>query len=92
MCTAVNFSNRVLYALFLRLIVSFKFTPSKESPAITHYIDYKRDPSESNSIPKEFKVKLTPRDEDALERCVLQTEERLADFNVGENAEPLLKH
>lgn len=89
MCTAVNFSNRVLYALFLRLILSFRLTESSTSPAETHYIRYKRDPSESNSIPSSFKVKLTPRDDGSLETCLREAEERLSGIYVGDNAESL---
>jgi phenylacetate 2-hydroxylase len=90
MCTAVNFSNRVLYAVFLRLIVSFHMTESKDMPPNTHYTGYKRDPSESNSIPSGFKVNFTPRDIDILKTCLRQSEERLANFMTGENAESLL--
>ncbi|VUC36590.1 unnamed protein product [Clonostachys rosea] len=90
MCTAVNFSNRVLYTIYSRLILSFRITESQTNPANTHYIHYKRDPSESNSIASEFKVRFTPRDKDILERCLTQAGGRLADFNVGEDSEPLL--
>ncbi|CAH0051154.1 unnamed protein product [Clonostachys solani] len=89
MCTAVNFSNRVLYTIYARLILSFRITESQTNPANTHYIHYKRDPSESNSIASEFKVRFTPRDRDVLERCLTQAGGRLADFNVGEDSEPL---
>lgn len=69
MCTAVNFSNRVLYAIFLRLIVSFQMEQSKISPPNIHYINYKCDPTASNAIPSDFKVRFTPRDKAVLERC-----------------------
>ncbi|KAL1859421.1 hypothetical protein Plec18170_002537 [Paecilomyces lecythidis] len=66
MCTAVNFSNRVLYAIFLRLIVAFDVRESKISPPNIHYIDYKRDPAEANAIPCDFNVRFTPRNEKVL--------------------------
>lgn len=70
MCTAVNFSNRILYAIFFRMILSFQMTASKSSPPETHYVRYNRDTAGSTAIPSDFKVKFTPRDKDVLERCV----------------------
>lgn len=92
MCTAVNFSNRVLYAMFLRLIVSFKITQSKTMPANTHYIAYKRDPTASNAIASDFKVNLQPRDAEALERCFARSEEHIADLVSGEAVEALKRN
>ncbi|KAJ5108318.1 cytochrome P450 [Penicillium angulare] len=70
MCTAVNFSNRILYSMFLRMVVSFKITESISEPPILDYIDYKRDSAASNAIAADFKVKLIPRDEDLLKACL----------------------
>lgn len=91
MCTAVNFSNRVLYGLFVRLIVSFKITGSKDMPANTDHLDYKLDPAASNALPKDFKVKFTPRDQGALEACLKQCHDGLTEFVTGDNAEPLFR-
>ena len=74
MCTAVNFSNRVLYAIYCRLILSFKFTESKTMPANIDYIDYKKDPTDSNAIASPFKITLAVRDQAALERCFEQSQ------------------
>lgn len=91
MCTAFNFSNRVLYALFVRLILSFKMTESKEMPPNTHYIDYKKDPTASNAIPSAFKTRFIPRDRAVLEQCLKQSEDSLTDFVTGDNAEALIR-
>jgi phenylacetate 2-hydroxylase len=91
MCTAVNFSNRVLYAMFLRLIVSFKITESKSIPANVHYINYKRDPSASNAIASDFKVKFTPRSHVSLEKCLSESQAKLVDFMSKDSAEILLR-
>jgi phenylacetate 2-hydroxylase len=91
MCTAVNFSNRVLYAVFLRLIVSFQIMEGKEMPVNTDYIEYKRDAAESNSIPSEFTVKLTPRDPEALKKSLARSEELLDGFMSGDYAETLVQ-
>lgn len=76
MCTAVNFSNRVLYAMFVRIILLFRMGESKTMPANTHYVDYKRDSTASNAIASDFKVKFTVRDESVLTRCFARSEEQ----------------
>ncbi|KAE9578365.1 Phenylacetate 2-hydroxylase [Colletotrichum fructicola] len=89
MCTAVNFANRMLYGVFVRLILSFKITESKEMPPNVHYIDYKEDSTASNAIPSLFKLRFTPRDPGMLEECLKNAHENLTDFVTGDNAEPL---
>lgn len=84
MCTAVNFSNRVLYAMFVRLIVSFKISRGQTMPAETDYIKYKADPSASNAIPSDFNVHLEVRDKQALERCFGCSQENVGDLVSGE--------
>lgn len=91
MCTAVNFSNRVLYAILLRLIVSFNIMESKSMPADVHYINYKRDPSASNAVASDFKVKFTPRSHESLEKCLGESQDNLADFMSEDSAEVLLR-
>lgn len=91
MCTAVNFSNRVLYALFARLILSFSMSESQTSPPNTHYIDYKRDPAEGNAIASPFKVVFTPRDESTLITCLGRSQEQLKELTPGMNAEQLVE-
>ncbi|KAL4791874.1 cytochrome P450 [Aspergillus venezuelensis] len=61
-CTAVNLSNRVLYAMFVRLIVSFYIGPSNDAPCDTHYVTYKENPAASNAIPKAFRVRVSARE------------------------------
>lgn len=85
MCTAVNFSNRVLYAIFARLIISFKLKEGKVLPANTHYIDYKRDSTASNAVASDFNVIFEPRDETVLHRCFEHSREQ-SDSLVRENS------
>jgi phenylacetate 2-hydroxylase len=91
MCTAVNFSNGVLYAAFARLILSFKITETKTAPPNVHYINYKRDPIASNAIASDFKVKFTPRSQDVVERCLGESQESLAEFMTKDSSEVLLR-
>jgi len=90
-CTAVNLSNRVLYSIFTRLIVSFKIKSSKDLPCNTHYIDYKENPAASNALPSAFNVIFTARDESTLRHCLKQSQDGLADFVTGSNAELLVR-
>ncbi|GFN12446.1 hypothetical protein AtubIFM56815_010683 [Aspergillus tubingensis] len=78
MCTAVNFSNRVLYATILRLIVSFRMVEDEESPPNIHYVHYKRDPTASNAVASDFKIRFIPRDEKALQRMFERSQEQCA--------------
>ncbi|RSM09121.1 hypothetical protein CEP52_004298 [Fusarium oligoseptatum] len=90
MCTAVNFSNRLLYAVFVRLILSFRMTPSKEMPPNTDPISYKEDPAASNAVASDFKIKFTPRNKEVIEGFLKNCHEGLTEFVTGDNAEPLL--
>lgn len=38
-CTAVTFSNRILYAIFSRLILTFKIRPNETKPPCLHHVD-----------------------------------------------------
>ena len=92
MCTAVNFSNRILYAMYCRLILSFKITESKTMPADIDYISYKKDPADSNAIASEFKIKLTARDPATLERCFERSQEVAEPSNEGLPREELKRN
>lgn len=70
MCTAVNFSNRILYSIFFRVILSFKITQSKTAPPETDYIKYKRDAAASNAVQKDYKAVFAPRDNGCADKCL----------------------
>lgn len=91
MCTAVNFANRLLYATFVRLILSFQMTESKDMPPNIDPIDYKEDSTASNACASDFKVRFTPRDQELLENCMRTSQDGLEDFVTGDNAEPLIR-
>lgn len=90
MCTAVNFSNRVLYAAILRLVVSFHMTAGRDMPPSTHYTGYKRNPAEATAIPALFETRFVPRDVESLRRCLGGSQERLAGYMTGKGREELL--
>lgn len=60
-CTAIALSNRILYAAFVRLIVHFKFTASKEAPPTTDYIDFNENRKDASVLPKRYRLKLEER-------------------------------
>lgn len=60
-------------------------------PANVDYIDYKKDPSDSNAIASDFKVKLTVRDKQTLERCFERSQEVAAPAVEGLPVEEVLK-
>ncbi|KAJ9645600.1 hypothetical protein H2204_001181 [Knufia peltigerae] len=61
MCTAVALSNRILYALFLRLILHFEFTASPTSSPVTHYVDLNEDTTGQTVIVKPYSITLKER-------------------------------
>lgn len=73
--------------MFFRLIVAFKITPSATQPANTDYVQYKEDPTATNAIPSPFKVRLTPRDKDALEICFVTSQENTEGMMTGDSME-----
>lgn len=83
MCTAVNFSNRILYAAFLRLIVSFKIRQSETEPPNLHYIDYNRDTTAQSALAKDFKAYFEVRDREKFDACMAQSEKNTRDVTNG---------
>ncbi|KAL2412759.1 Phenylacetate 2-hydroxylase [Exophiala dermatitidis] len=61
MCTAVALSNRILYALFLRLILHFEFTASPTSPPVTHYVDLNEDTTGQTVTVKPYSITMKER-------------------------------
>ncbi|EKG22472.1 Cytochrome P450 [Macrophomina phaseolina MS6] len=73
-CTAIALSNRILYAAFVRLIVHFKFTASKDAPPTTDYIDFNENRKDASVLPKRYRLKLEERQpRDALVRNLEQS-------------------
>lgn len=72
MCTAVNFSNRILYSTFLRLIACYEIIGSATDPPCTHYVDYNRDTTAAAAIPGDFKARFRIRDPVSLQ-CMLSS-------------------
>lgn len=85
MCTAVNFSNRILYAAFLRLIVAFKISGLKgqEEKDALHYVDYNQDTTAASACAKDFEGVFEIRDRRVLEECLRVSREQTVNVSNG---------
>ncbi|KAJ9150922.1 Amino acid permease [Pleurostoma richardsiae] len=82
-CTAVNFSNRILYSIFVRLIVTFKIRQSEaEKPSIDH-VAYNRNTAAQSAIPKDFKAFFELRDRCSFEACMERSRKNTEDVTNG---------
>lgn len=63
----------------MRLISSFTIVASETEPPTTDYVDYNQFKSALVAIPRDFKVKLVPRDPEMLAECLRTAEERTKD-------------
>ncbi|KAF5000111.1 hypothetical protein FDECE_11273 [Fusarium decemcellulare] len=75
-CSGQYIASRLLYAALVRLLSSYKIVASKEQPPNTDYVEYNQFKTALVAIPREFKVKLIPRDTGMMEECLDAAEER----------------
>ncbi|EXJ91444.1 hypothetical protein A1O1_04556 [Capronia coronata CBS 617.96] len=76
MCTAVALSNRILYAVFVRLILHFKSVGSSTMPPVTDFVEYNEDHTGQTVIVKPYRVTLKERLPRATLLQNLETSER----------------
>lgn len=81
-CSGQLIASRLLYTALVRLICSFKIVASETEPPNTDYVDYNQFKSALVAIPRDFKVKLVPRDPEVTARCMKQAEARTRDAYV----------
>ena len=74
-CSGQIIASRLLYTALLRIICSYRIVASESEPPNTDYVDYNMFKSALVAIPREFKVRLVPRDGD-LEGCLEEARER----------------
>ncbi|CEL00450.1 Putative Cytochrome P450 [Aspergillus calidoustus] len=75
-CSGQFIASRLLYAALVRILSSYKIVASKEMPPNTDYVEYNQFKTALVAIPREFKVKLIPRDPAAMAECMNLAEER----------------
>ncbi|KAK1966026.1 cytochrome P450 [Colletotrichum sublineola] len=78
-CSGQHIAHRLLYTALLRLLASYKIVASEAEPPNTDYVDYNQFKSALVAIPRDFKVKLVPRDVNVTTECLRLAEERTKD-------------
>lgn len=75
-CSGQFIASRLLYSALVRILSSYKIVASESHPPNTDYVDYNQFKTALVAIPREFKVKLIPRDTGVTEECVAAAEHR----------------
>lgn len=75
-CSGQIIANRLLYTALIRILSSFKIVASETESPNTDYVDYNAFKSALVAIPRDFKVKLVPRDEAVTAECLAEAEAR----------------
>ena len=78
-CSGQIIASRLLYTALVRLLTSYKIVASETEPPNTDYVDYNQLKSALVAIPRDFKVKLIPRQgatTEVIEECLKEAEER----------------
>jgi phenylacetate 2-hydroxylase len=78
-CSGQFIASRLLYAALVRLLSSYKIVASEDNPPNTDYVDYNQFKSALVAIPRDFKVKLIPRDDAMTTECLGAAEARTKD-------------
>jgi phenylacetate 2-hydroxylase len=69
-------ASRLLYAALIRILSSYKIVASETEPPNTDYVEYNQFKTALVAIPRDFKVRLVPRDEGVMRECLGAAEER----------------
>ncbi|KAL2817952.1 cytochrome P450 [Aspergillus cavernicola] len=78
-CSGQFIASRLLYAALVRILSSYRIVASEHMPPNTDYVDYNQFKTALVAIPREFKVKLIPRDPVAMDECMHSADERTRD-------------
>jgi phenylacetate 2-hydroxylase len=75
-CSGQYIASRLLYAALLRLLSTYKIVASEDAPPNTDYVDYNQFKTALVAIPRDFKVRLVPRDDAVAAECLSKAEGR----------------
>lgn len=75
-CSGQFIASRLLYCALVRLLASYKIVASEDNPPNTDYVEYNQFKTALVAIPKDFKVRLIPRDDAATSECLNLAEQR----------------
>ena len=76
-CTAINLSNRILYAILTRTCLLFHVHGNPAETPTFDYINYAEDRSAQTYWPKKFGLKLEPRNEEMLQTCLVNSKNKI---------------
>lgn len=75
-CSGQFIAQRLLYAAMVRLLASYKIVASETESPNTDYVDYNQFKTALVAIPRDYKVRLIPRDTLVTKECLAAAEER----------------
>ncbi|KAH7007081.1 phenylacetate 2-hydroxylase [Ilyonectria destructans] len=75
-CSGQHIASRLLYSALIRILSSYKIVASETEPPNTDYVDYNEIKTALVAIPRDFKVKLIPRDDNVTSECLDAAKER----------------
>ena len=75
-CSGQHIASRLLYTALIRILSCYKIVASGTEPPNTDYIDYNQFKSALVAIPRDFKVKLVPREGVDIEGILREAEGR----------------
>ncbi|THC89386.1 hypothetical protein EYZ11_011170 [Aspergillus tanneri] len=79
-CSGQFIASRLLYTALARLILSYKIVASETEPPNTDYVEYNQLKPALVALPREFKVRLIPREGTMTNECL-----RLAEMRTREH-------
>ncbi|KAB5518671.1 phenylacetate 2-hydroxylase [Coniochaeta sp. 2T2.1] len=75
-CSGQFIASRLLYTALVRILSSYKIVASETHPPNTDYVEYNQFKTALVAIPREFKVRLIPRDTSMTGMCLDAAEQR----------------
>lgn len=75
-CSGQYIASRLLYTALIRILSCYKIVASETEPPNTDYVDYNQFTTALVAIPRDFKVKLVPREGVNIDTVLRETEER----------------
>lgn len=75
-CSGQHIASRLLYSALIRILSSYKIVASETEPPNTDYVEYNAIKTALVAIPRDFKVKLIPRDDRVTSECLDAAKER----------------
>ncbi|KAJ5902772.1 hypothetical protein N7495_003300 [Penicillium taxi] len=79
-CSGQFIASRLLYSALIRLLASYKIVASEDQPPNTDYVEYNQFKTALVAIPRDFNVRLVPRDDAVTSECL-----SLADMRTKEH-------